>query len=94
MQLYICLMTLGMLRGGAVCMQAYPYEGVTNFCKKTITDKVTFKKVGSTATSLSVLPPTHPLSLHMQSTSATCLPQAFLLWTLLMRCLSLRKPPL
>ena len=26
-------------------MQAYPYEGVTNFCKKNITDKVTFKKV-------------------------------------------------
>ncbi|EIE25566.1 cysteine proteinase [Coccomyxa subellipsoidea C-169] len=24
--------------------EAYPYEGVTNFCKKTITDKVTFKK--------------------------------------------------
>lgn len=29
-------------------VQAYPYQGVTNFCKKNITDKVRFKEVRCT----------------------------------------------
>ena len=73
-------MAEGILTGA--WLQAYPYEGVTNFCRKNVSEVVRFKKV-----TVGTLPPQHSCC-SVKHPSNTIAPMELLSCCPLQRCVS------